>query len=214
MGNKKSFLDSESRVSAVMGTAWQLIGLNILVLVCCLPVITAGDAVTAMHYVLLKIVRKEDAYLVRDFFHSFKENIGQAVILWLIKLAFLIPLGIQVMLLRSGEKLWWPGWVSWLVLIAGFMLLVLLAFVFPLQSHFTNTVSGTLENSFRLGLAGFPRAFVMAFIWVLPLYLLLHVLAVFPLVLLLGFSLPGYICCRLYEPVFKRLEQGDGETEE
>ena len=207
MDKKRSILDSESRLSAVMGTAWQLIGLNILVMICSLPVITAGAAFTAMHYVLLKIVRKEDSYIVKDYFHSFTQNIGQAVVLWLIKLAFLIPLGIQVMLLRSGEALWWPGWVSYLVLIAGFIVLVLFAFVFPLQSHFTNTVPGTLENSLRLGLAGFPRAFVMAFIWILPLFLLLRVLAAFPLVLLLGFSLPGYICCRLYEPA-------EGEKEE
>ena len=207
MADRKSILDSESRVSAAMGTAWQLIGLNALVLLCCLPVLTAGDAFTAMHYVLLKIVRKEESYIARDFFHSFSRNFKQATILWLVKLAFLLPLVLQLGLALTGEETILPGMMNRAVFIAGFAVLVLLAFVFPLLSHFTNTVSGILGNSMRLGLAEFPRAFVMAFIWIVPLFLLLHVLALFPLVLLLGISLPGYICCRLYEPVFRKLER-------
>ena len=200
-------MDSESRLSQVMGTAWQLIGLNVLVLVCCLPVITAGDAFTAMHYVLLKLVRKEESYLAKDYFHSFTSNFKQATVLWLVKLAFLLPLGLQLGLALSGEETVLPGAAHWMVFIAGFAVTVLLAFVFPLQSHFANTVPAVLGNSMRLGLAKFPRAFVMAFIWVLPVFLLLHVLALFPLVLLLGISLPGYLCCRLYEPVFAELEK-------
>ena len=89
---------------------------------------------------------------------------------------------------------------------AGFAAAMLMAFVFPLQSHFQNTVSGTLFNSFRLGMAVFPRTFVMTFIWILPVLILVHVPALFPAVLMLGVSLPGYICCRLYEPVFKKME--------
>ena len=208
MAARKSILDHESRLSIAMGTAWELIKLNLLVLVCSLPVVTAGAAVTAMHYVLLKIVRREDSYMAKDFFRSFRQNFRQATVLWLIKLAFYVPFGIQVLFVRSeeGAGAGLPKGMFYPVLIAGFAVVILLAFVFPLQSHFENGIAGTLGNSFRLALARFPRAFVLAFIWVVPGFLLLHILAVFPLVLLLGISLPGYVCCRLYEPVFKELE--------
>ncbi|MBR2529317.1 MAG: YesL family protein [Blautia sp.] len=203
---KSSILDSDSRLSTAMGTAWELIRLNLLVLLCSVPLVTIGAAVTAMHYVLLKLVRKEDSYLTRDFFHAFRSDFGQATLLWLIKLAFVIPLGIQLMMLDMGQESGFPRALSYAGLVAGFAVLVLLAFTFPLQSHFRNSLAGTLGNSLRLGLAKFPRAFVLAFIWALPAFFLLHVLAVFPLLLLLGISLPGYICCRLYEPVLKELE--------
>ena len=202
----RSILDSESRLSQAMGTAWQLICLNFLVIICSLPVVTIGPAFTAMHHVLLKLVRKEESYLTKEYFRSFRQNLGQAVLLWLIKLAFIIPLGMQLMLLTEGESLGLPAAVSWAALAAGFAASMLMAFVFPLQSHFQNTVSGTLFNSFRLGMAVFPRTFVMTFIWILPVLILVHVPALFPVVLMLGVSLPGYICCRLYEPVFKKME--------
>lgn len=41
--------------------------LNILTLICCIPIITAGAAFTSMHYVALKIVRNEESYITRSF---------------------------------------------------------------------------------------------------------------------------------------------------
>ena len=101
----RSILDSESRLSQAMGTAWQLICLNFLVIICSLPVVTIGPAFTAMHHVLLKLVRKEESYLAKEYFRSFRQNLGQAVLLWLIKLAFIIPLGMQLMLLTDMQEL-------------------------------------------------------------------------------------------------------------
>ena len=51
-----------------------LLIINLLTLLMCVPVITAGASLTAMHYVLLKIVRDEEGYIVRSFFRSFKLN--------------------------------------------------------------------------------------------------------------------------------------------
>ena len=51
-----------------------LVILNLVVLVCCLPVITAGAALTGMHYVLLKMVRNEEGYIVRSYFKSFRSE--------------------------------------------------------------------------------------------------------------------------------------------
>ena len=64
-----------------------LVILNLVVLVCCLPVITAGAALTGMHYVLLKMVRNEEGYIVRSYFKSFKQNFLQATGMWMIFLA-------------------------------------------------------------------------------------------------------------------------------
>ena len=60
--------------------------LNIICVICCIPVITAGASITAMYYVTLKMVRNEDAYIVRSFFKSFKQNFKQATIINLIML--------------------------------------------------------------------------------------------------------------------------------
>ena len=60
--------------------------LNFLTLVCSIPVITAGAALTALHYSCLKMVRDEDSYLIKAYFKSFRENFRQATIIWVLLL--------------------------------------------------------------------------------------------------------------------------------
>ncbi|MFQ9510793.1 MAG: DUF624 domain-containing protein, partial [Lachnospiraceae bacterium] len=48
---------------------WRFIGklvdvalLNLLWIICCIPIVTIGPATTAMYYVTLKLVRDEEGY--------------------------------------------------------------------------------------------------------------------------------------------------------
>lgn len=76
--------DMDSPVMRFLGRLADLMILNLVTLLCCLPVVTIGASLTAMHYVLLKMVRNEESYIVRSFFKSFKENFKQATVIWLI----------------------------------------------------------------------------------------------------------------------------------
>ena len=60
--------------------------LNLLWMVCSLPVFTAGAATAALYDVTLRIVREEDPPLTTRFFRAFRENFRQATVLWLILL--------------------------------------------------------------------------------------------------------------------------------
>ena len=75
--------DLDSPLMNVLNKMADLMWLNILTLICCIPVITAGAALTSMHYVALKIVRNEESYITRSFFKSFKTNFRQATLIWL-----------------------------------------------------------------------------------------------------------------------------------
>ena len=57
--------------------------LNFLTILCCIPVVTAGASFTAMHYVLIKMVRNEEGYIAKSFFHAFKQNLGQGIFIWI-----------------------------------------------------------------------------------------------------------------------------------
>ena len=57
-----------------IGKLGDLIILNILWIVCSIPVFTAGASTTAVYYVTLKLVRDEDDSTIRSFFRSFKSN--------------------------------------------------------------------------------------------------------------------------------------------
>ena len=57
-----------------MNKVADLVILNFLVILFSLPVFTAGAAWTAMHFVTIRMVRKEERYVIKDFWRSFKQN--------------------------------------------------------------------------------------------------------------------------------------------
>ncbi len=185
-----------------------LVILNLLVLVCCVPVITAGAAFTGMHYVLLKMVRNEEGYIVRSYFKSFKENFLQATGMWLL---FLVAGLVFLLDLRltgggAGGSLQLPALHRYLLIAGGVYIFMVFLYAFPLLARFSNTVLGTLRNAAVLTVASFPRTIGMAVAMIaFPLVVLLFK-PILPLLVLLGFTGPAYICALLYSPVFKRIE--------
>ena len=61
--------------------------LNILWLICSLPVFTIGASTTALYYVTLKMAEDRDEGLTGMFFRAFRQNFVPATKIWLILLA-------------------------------------------------------------------------------------------------------------------------------
>ena len=59
------FFNLDSPVMQALGKMADLMWLNILTLICCIPVVTVGASLTAMHYMALKIVRNEECEVLR-----------------------------------------------------------------------------------------------------------------------------------------------------
>ena len=83
MSKMSKLFDQDNMFFAIMGVLFDLIILNVLTLLCCLPVVTAGASFTAMHSVLWRMVRHEETYVARQFFDSFKRNLKQSLLPWL-----------------------------------------------------------------------------------------------------------------------------------
>ncbi|MDR2303103.1 MAG: DUF624 domain-containing protein [Treponema sp.] len=67
-----------------MEKAFDGITLNLLWLLGCLPVITAGASTTALYYAAVKNLRFERGHLIGEFRRSFKVNFFKSVLLFLI----------------------------------------------------------------------------------------------------------------------------------
>ena len=160
--------------------------LNILVIVCCIPIITAGAAFTGLHYVLLRIVRNEEGYIARGFFKSFKENFKQATIIWLIVLVFL-AIFVGDLLIFNYSAIEFPKALV-IVLLALFMTVAMtVSYVFPVLSRFENTVFNTIKNALFMGILNFPKTILMMVLYVAPIVILYFFPMAVPLVLLFGF---------------------------
>ena len=62
------------------------------------------------------------------------------------------------------------------------------------------------KNSFFMMSLNLPRTILMALVYALPIVVILISPIAFPLIILFGISLPGYIAAMLYNKVFKRFE--------
>ena len=63
--------------------------LNLLTLVCCIPVFTIGAAMTARTFTAMKMLRGQSEGIKKPFFRSFKQNFRQATILTVLMFAML-----------------------------------------------------------------------------------------------------------------------------
>ena len=152
------FLSYESPFSQILLKLCYSCYLNLLWLICCIPVVTAGAATTALYYVTLKIARDEEGTsLTRMFFRAFRENFRQSTVLWLILLAvggFLAGDGYILYHLRAGSA--GTAAVVWtlilaLVIAAAVLYAIVLIYVFPLVASVSNTNGAMLKNSFFIG---------------------------------------------------------------
>ncbi len=71
----------------LMGHVGDLAVLNVLWLVCCLPVVTIGASTTGMFSVLNKLTAREDPRIAADFFKAFRRDFLQSTAVWLTLLA-------------------------------------------------------------------------------------------------------------------------------
>lgn len=69
-----SFFNLDSPVMRFLTKVADLIILNILFLICCIPIVTIGAASTALYTVTMKSVRDEESYVIRSYFKAFKDN--------------------------------------------------------------------------------------------------------------------------------------------
>lgn len=199
------FFDLESPLMRFLNLVGDLMILNFLMVLCCIPIITIGAAFTGMHYVLLKIVRGEEGYLIRGFFKSFKQNFRQATILWLMILLFLaVYIGDFIIFGYSGME--FPKALIVIILAIAVIFLMVAVYIFPILARFDNSIKNTLRNAFFMAILNLPKTILMALLFLLPFAIsyFLPYAAIF--VFMFGFSLPAYFSAFLYSKIFKRFE--------
>ena len=202
----KKHLNPDSRIYRFFETVWNLILVNILTLLCCIPVITIGASLTAMYDVLLKIRRKEEGRVSGNFFAAFRSNFKQASILWIMFALVFLSLAFDYRFTVLYPETF-PAPVRYFIVTAAFIFFMIFQYVFPLQARFENTVFMTIRNAAILSFSRIFRTIPMALAWAVPWAILNFSFPLFPLVLMFGVSLPGYVGVCLLNATFRMLEE-------
>ena len=200
----RGLFDPDSKLFALLTKLTLLMELNLWVLLCCLPLVTVGAALSSMHTVLLKIYRDEEQYVATDFRKAMKENLKNGTILWLLYLLFLVLLtGIYALAVRCIPD--GAVYVLFGVLLAAVLGLLYLSWALILQSRYVYTIPQCLKNALLAWLQYPGSTFIYPVSLLLPAALCCSFRTI-PLLLLGGITLPHLISTTLYSRVFDRME--------
>ena len=197
----------DSPVMRALGRIGDLALINILFLVCSIPIVTLGASAAALYTVGFQMVRGEEKQIAKTFFSAFGRNFWQATLLTILFLLLGAGLLLDLRVMQAN-----PGAFP-LVLWVGAGLIALfgaitLPYTFALQARFDNTVWRTLKNAFVLAVTHPLTSLIAAFLSLLPLGLLLF--ATYYLLLssvywfLFGFSLATVANCWLFARILKQ----------
>jgi uncharacterized membrane protein YesL len=201
------FLRNDSLLGRIFATAGEIIVLNLIFLVCCLPVFTIGAACTGLCYAFLGKRRGISDSVVRAFFHAFKVNFRQATPAWLALLGLGVILYVDVAAFCPGGLM--PNTPMFVFSLAlGMVALLCAVYLFAVIAAFSNTLKNLVVQSFFLAAKNLPWSLLMAALLVVPLYLTFLVNLQWMLVgiscwVFFGFGLLGYVDSAIYLRIFK-----------
>ncbi|MBQ9414623.1 MAG: YesL family protein [Clostridia bacterium] len=179
-----------------------LLILNILTLLLSLPLITIGPAVTAMNDILIRMVRGEEGYTVKPYFHAFAVNFKKGMLLSVILLLSAGVLYVDYLAAVAYIPIMKAG-----ILAIAVILLAIAFYAFGLLARYENTLRGTLKNAAVLAIGNFPRTLLMVLcavgMWVICIQF--YQFGV-PVLMMLGLSLPCYVNVMLLNGVFHKLD--------
>ncbi|MCM1159692.1 MAG: YesL family protein [Roseburia sp.] len=197
---------------AFLNKAADLVLLNFLYIICCIPVVTIGAATTALYYVTLRMAKNEEGYITKDFFRSFKENFRQATVIWLILLCLGIVFGGEFFIINRMEGT--VAFVIECILCLGILLFAFeMLYAFPVLSRFENTIKNTMKNALFISILQIPKTLAMLVFSIIPIVMVLASLRWLPLVAALGFSVAGYTNACWMNKIFKKFEPEEPEEE-
>lgn len=196
----------DSPVMVFLTKVANLMILNLLTIICCIPIITAGPAVTALYYVTIKMARGDDPYIVKSYFKSFKENFKQGAIIGIGMLVLTVVIILDwevVLLMMSGTA------ATVLKVVLGVVTIFFVMtglYIFPVLSRFENTIKQTVKNAFLISIMSLPKTVVIVLIHLLPLGLLFLTIQALPFLFLLGMPAVAYLSSMMFVRVFKKFE--------
>ena len=164
------FFSMDNKFFTFMGRVADLCILNIICLVCCIPIVTAGASITAMFYVTMKMVKNEESYIIKSFFKSFKQNFKQATVINLIMIAVAVILYVDMSIVKQmGQPL---AQIMNVIFLAFSVLYVMVfLYIYPVLAKFYNSIRNTFINAVLMSVRHLPYTILMAVICACPVIL-------------------------------------------
>lgn len=194
-------INLESPLMDFIITTINFAGLNVIFILCCLPIVTIGPSLAALYQVTLKEARGEHGYLISNYFSYFRAMLLQGIVT---ELFFFV-----LILFSLCTTFFWSQFSSitaTAAMIFSFMLTTIVIaaviYVFPLMAQFKNSYLQTIKNSFLIALTNVKYTFILLLIQIFAISLVY----LFPMtkifMFLIGFSFLAFCNSWLLNKVF------------
>lgn len=180
--------------------------LNFLYILFCLPVITAGAATSALYYATVRMADGTFNQPLKDFWNGFKDNFRAVTPIWVVALIYGVFLGYLILMNRLGA--WGGEPVTWIYIVLGAIAALLILFcdwVFALQMRFENPRRVLLKNAVLFTVRYLPSLLILEAVCITFQLLILSDMPYWIVLLLCGFSLPAYLKGRYFSRNFNKL---------
>lgn len=201
-----NIFSSDGWFARIFGTIGDIIVVNILFIICSIPIFTMGASMSAMYYTLLKKQRTgETGGIIKLFFKGFKDNFKKSTIAWLLFLLIAFVFSLDFNLFGKGgpqeNKLMYYTSVIFFILIC-----FIAIYLFPVISAFENTLKNLILQSIYMAAKNFIFTIIIMILYTLPAYFLLASPQVFMvgifILIVCGFGLIAYLSSFMFIKAF------------
>lgn len=208
-----ALFDLDNPVFRFLSRLVDLVVLNVIFLISCIPIFTIGTALTALYYVCINDWDPQDAHIIKKYTKSFKENFKKSTVIWFIMLAAGVIIGTDLWyILSQWRTTGSDGYKIGIVLctICFILYLCIFTYVWPIQAKFENKILRTIQNALGMAIAHLPETIIAWCIAGIALYCVYKYTIMLAVCLILTFSAVAYIQASLFRNVFRPyMEQED-----
>ena len=170
MDNLFSF---DNKFFEALGKISDIVILNFLFIISCIPIITIGASVTATYSVAMKMTKDEETYITKEFIRQFKENFKTSTIIWMIMLVIGTVLVFDFYMSRLVLDEVMSKVLQFIFTMVSIVFVFTLTYVFPIIAKFENTIKNTMINSALISIQNLPYTILMIVINLSELLLIL-----------------------------------------
>ncbi|MGI6018720.1 MAG: YesL family protein [Marvinbryantia sp.] len=206
-----SFLRPDSEFMNAVSKCADYVILNLLCLLCCIPVITTGAALTAKYYVSMKLVRGEEPAVTKAFFKAFRKNFRQATVMWMIQMVMIAILAMDWYLVKKApEGTIHPAFSVFLtvltILVAGIIFCV-----FPMLARFYISTKDAIKGACIFTLMKLPRVLLELVATVAAGIICFWYMRWLPAIWVFCTGVMLYFNSRMFVKEFEKIEHRNGE---
>lgn len=213
-GNRDSLsskiFNLDNGIMRFFSRTFDIVVLNFIFIICCIPIFTIGASLTAMYSITLKMVRNEESHIIRSFFKEFKQNFKQGTVIGIIAIiiTFFIIVDLRIIGIVGNDRFKILQVLCYVLAIWAYIIFL---YAFPLLAKFKNTIKEVFKNSFILSVINFKWTILLILLNIpftlMLFYSGLSMFLLFTILIICGFSCLALTQSFIFYKIFKKYEE-------